>query len=106
MLAQHKSTHNTHHNALSVVLNLRQGQVVVKLVFVNTRVVGAAGSNESSASSSASELARTLEDETDSLFRFLGTVVPRTRGVAELQLLPATSEAGPDASAGAETLFL
>ena len=30
----------------------------------------------SSASSSASELARTLEDETDSLFRFLGTVVP------------------------------
>ena len=32
-------------------------------------------SDASSASSSASELARTLEDETDSLFRFLGIVV-------------------------------
>ena len=53
----------------------------------------------SSASSSASELARTLEDETDSLFRFLGTVVP-------LAQLPAACEAGPDASVGAETWFL
>ena len=56
-------------------------------------------STESSASSSASELARTLEDETDSLFRFLGTVVP-------LVELPAACEAGPDASVGAETWFL
>ena len=56
-------------------------------------------STESSASSSASELARTLEDETDSLFRFLGTVLP-------LAELPAACEAGPNASVGAETWFL
>ena len=56
-------------------------------------------SNESSALSSASELARTLEDETDSFFRFLGTAVP-------LAELPAACDAGPDASAGAKNLFL
>ena len=57
-------------------------------------------STESSVSSSASELARTLEDETDSLFRFLlCTVVP-------LAELPAACEAGPDAFVGAETWFL
>ena len=47
----------------------------------------------------ASHPARRLEDETDSLFRFLGTAVL-------LAELPAASVAGPDASAGAETLFL
>ena len=57
-------------------------------------------STESSASSSASELARTLEDATVSLFRFLGTVL------VPLAELPAACEAGPDASVGAETWFL
>ena len=49
-------------------------------------------SDESSASSSASDPARSLEDEMDSLFRFLGTAVL-------LAELPAASMAGPDASA-------
>ena len=57
-------------------------------------------STESSASSSASELARTLEDETDSLFRNLGTVL------VPLAEMPAACEAGPNASVGAETWFL
>ena len=56
-------------------------------------------STESSASSSASEIARTLEDETDSLFRFLGTVVP-------LAELPTACEAGLNVSVGAEIWFL
>ena len=56
-------------------------------------------STESLTSSSTSELARTLEDETDSLFRFLDTVVP-------LAELPAACQAGPDASVGAETWVL
>ena len=42
---------------------------------------------------SASDPARRLEDETDSLFRFLGTAVLLA------ELLPAASVAGPDASA-------
>ena len=57
-------------------------------------------STESSASSSASELARTLEDETDSLFRNLGTVL------VPLAEMPAACEAGPNGSVGAETWFL
>jgi len=57
-------------------------------------------STESPASSSASELARTLEDETDSLFRNLGTVL------VPLAEMPAACEAGPNASVGTETWFL
>ncbi len=88
---------HSRHSPLPVdVLNLRQGQVLVKLVFlsITIRHVGAQTvSDESSASSSASDPTRRLEDETDSLFRFLGTAVL-------LAELPAVSNmAGPDASA-------
>ena len=87
---------HSRHSPLPVdVLNLRQGQVLVKLVFlsITIRHVGAQTvSDESSASSSASDPTRRLEDETDSLFRFLGTAVL-------LAELPAASVAGPDASA-------
>ena len=88
---------HSRHSPLPVdVLNLRQGQVLVKLVFlsITIRHVGAQTvSDESSASSSASDPTRRLEDETDSLFRFLGTAVLLA------ELLPAASVAGPDASA-------
>ena len=48
----------------------------------------------------ASHPARRLEDETDSLFRNLGTVL------VPLAEMPAACEAGPDASVGAETWVL
>ena len=64
--------HSRRSPALPVVLNLRQGQVLAKLVFVS---IMQPVSDESSASSSASYPARRLEGETDSLFRFLGIEV-------------------------------
>ena len=82
--------HSRRSPALPVVLNLRQGQVLAKLVFVS---IMQPVSDESSASSSASDPTRRLEDETDSLFRFLGTAVL-------LAELPAVSNmAFPDVSA-------
>ena len=91
--------HSRQHSPLPVVLNLWQGegQVLVKLVFVSFTIIDMLVQPVSDESSpalfSASDPARRLEDETDSLFRFLGTAVL-------LAELPAVSNmAGPDASA-------
>ena len=91
--------HSRQHSPLPVVLNLWQGegQVLVKLVFVSFTIIDMLVQPVSDESSpalfSASDPARRLEDETDSLFRFLGTAVLLA------ELLPAASVAGPDASA-------